>query len=177
MDGKDGQKVYVLLENFLIFSSLYVQQMRLGVWDCLFSHSLCRTIVIDAGKNFQASALEWFPKYGLRRIDALLITHPHADGELFVIVTCQRVRLMFSVAMNGLDDLRGSSVLEIQRKAYLLIAFEGWTLGNAIQSHIDVYVSQETFTEVNRSFPYLVAKEFASGGGDVIHLYLCPTEG
>ncbi|KAG5653492.1 hypothetical protein H0H81_012701 [Sphagnurus paluster] len=89
------------------------------------------TIVIDAGKNFQASALEWFPKYGLRRIDALLITHPHAD------------------AMNGLDDLRG------------------WTLGNAIQSHIDVYVSQETFVEVQRSFPYLVAKEFASGGGDV----------
>ncbi|KAG5648258.1 hypothetical protein DXG03_006216 [Asterophora parasitica] len=89
------------------------------------------TIVIDAGKNFQASALEWFPKYGLRRIDALLITHPHAD------------------AMNGLDDLRG------------------WTLNNAIQSHIDVYVSQETFVEVQRSFPYLVSKEFASGGGDV----------
>lgn len=41
---------------------------------------LTRTIVIDAGKNFQAAALEWFPKYGLRRIDALLITHPHADG-------------------------------------------------------------------------------------------------
>lgn len=71
----------------LTFFSFYVQQIRLGVWDCLFSHSLCRTIVIDAGKNFQASALEWFPKYGLRRIDALLITHPHADGEWFVIVT------------------------------------------------------------------------------------------
>ncbi|GLB36495.1 putative beta-lactamase superfamily domain containing protein [Lyophyllum shimeji] len=89
------------------------------------------TIVIDAGKNFQAAALEWFPKYGLRRIDALLITHPHAD------------------AMNGLDDLRG------------------WTLNNAIQSHIDVYVSQDTFVEIQRAFPYLVAKEFASGGGDV----------
>ncbi|KAG6891073.1 hypothetical protein C0995_014162 [Termitomyces sp. Mi166 len=89
------------------------------------------TIVIDAGKNFQAAALEWFPKYGLRRIDALLITHAHAD------------------AMNGLDDLRG------------------WTLNKAIQSHIDVFVSQNTFEEVQRSFPYLVAKEFASGGGDV----------
>lgn len=29
-----------------------------------------------------------------------------------------------------------------------------------------MYVSQDTFTEVQRSFPYLVAKEFASGGGD-----------
>ncbi|RDB29497.1 hypothetical protein Hypma_015168 [Hypsizygus marmoreus] len=89
------------------------------------------TVVIDAGKNFQAAALEWFPKYGLRRIDALLITHPHAD------------------AMNGLDDLRA------------------WTLNNAIQSHIDLYVSQDTFTEIQRSFPYLVSKEYASGGGDV----------
>ncbi|KAF6766506.1 beta-lactamase-like protein [Ephemerocybe angulata] len=89
------------------------------------------TIVIDAGKTFQASALEWFPKNQLRRIDALLITHPHAD------------------AMNGLDDLRA------------------WTLNNAIQPHIDLYVSEHTYVEVQRAFPYLVAKEFASGGGDV----------
>ncbi|KAF9023406.1 hypothetical protein BDZ89DRAFT_1069893 [Hymenopellis radicata] len=89
------------------------------------------TIVIDAGKTFQAAALEWFPKYGLRRIDALLLTHPHAD------------------AMNGLDDLRG------------------WTLGKKIQDHIDVYLTAFTFTEVQRCFPYLVDKGFASGGGDV----------
>ncbi|KIK99774.1 hypothetical protein PAXRUDRAFT_822389 [Paxillus rubicundulus Ve08.2h10] len=89
------------------------------------------TIVIDVGKNFQAAALEWFPKYGLREIHAVLITHAHAD------------------AMNGLDDLRG------------------WTLGCAIQQHIDVYVSQTTFKEIQRTFPYLVSREFASGGGDV----------
>ncbi|TRM66020.1 beta-lactamase-like protein [Schizophyllum amplum] len=89
------------------------------------------TIVIDAGKTFQAAAIEWFPKYGLRRIDALLITHAHAD------------------AMNGLDDLRA------------------WTLRGRIQPHIDVYCNQDTFREVERSFPYLVSKAFASGGGDV----------
>ena len=43
----------------------------------------------------------------------------------------------------------------------------GWTLDNAIQQHIDIYVSQATFREVQRAFPYLVAREFASGGGDV----------
>ncbi|KII93635.1 hypothetical protein PLICRDRAFT_35866 [Plicaturopsis crispa FD-325 SS-3] len=89
------------------------------------------TVVIDVGKNFQAAAIEWFPKYGMRRIDAVLITHAHAD------------------AMNGLDDLRG------------------WTLNHNIQSHIDLYVSQATYLECQRSFPYLVSKEFASGGGDV----------
>jgi len=89
------------------------------------------TIVIDVGKTFMASALEWFPKYNLRKIDAVLITHAHAD------------------AVNGLDDLRG------------------WTLRNAIQPHIDVYLTSQTFTEVNRSFPYLVDKSFGSGGGDL----------
>ncbi|KAF8640384.1 hypothetical protein AX17_000054 [Amanita inopinata Kibby_2008] len=98
------------------------------------------TIVIDVGKNFQAAALEWFPKYGLRRIDGLLITHAHAD------------------AVNGLDDLRG------------------WTLRGAIQPYIDVYVSQETYVEVQRSFPYLVSKEFASGGGDASHSCTFGTE-
>lgn len=36
-----------------------------------------------------------------------------------------------------------------------------------IQPHIDVYLSLATFSEVERTFPYLVAKEQASGGGDV----------
>jgi len=45
-------------------------------------------VVIDVGKNFQAAAVEWFPKYGLREIDAVIITHAHADGSicLFEIV-------------------------------------------------------------------------------------------
>ncbi|EJD04263.1 uncharacterized protein FOMMEDRAFT_121904 [Fomitiporia mediterranea MF3/22] len=89
------------------------------------------TVVIDVGKTFLASALELFPKYQLRRIDAVLITHAHAD------------------AMNGLDDLRG------------------WTLHGNIQPYIDIYASQATYNEVGRAFPYLVSKEFASGGGDV----------
>lgn len=46
------------------------------------------TILIDCGKSFYTSALEVFPRYGLRRIDAVLLTHGHAD------------------AMLGLDDLR-----------------------------------------------------------------------
>ena len=46
------------------------------------------TILIDCGKSFYESALRYFPVYGLRNIDALLLTHAHAD------------------AMLGLDDLR-----------------------------------------------------------------------
>ncbi|XP_044495869.1 putative hydrolase C777.06c [Mangifera indica] len=47
-----------------------------------------RNILIDAGKFFYQSALRWFPAYGIRTIDAVIITHSHAD------------------AIGGLDDLR-----------------------------------------------------------------------
>lgn len=46
------------------------------------------TILIDCGKSFYESAILQFPKYGLREIDAVLLTHAHADAIL------------------GLDDLR-----------------------------------------------------------------------
>ncbi|CAI5520100.1 unnamed protein product [Closterium sp. Naga37s-1] len=47
-----------------------------------------RNILIDAGKFFYHSALQWFPYHNIRHIDAVLITHSHAD------------------AIGGLDDLR-----------------------------------------------------------------------
>ncbi|KAK9066179.1 hypothetical protein SSX86_013500 [Deinandra increscens subsp. villosa] len=51
------------------------------------SSGVCN-ILIDAGKFFYQSALHWFPTYGIRTIDAVVITHSHAD------------------AIGGLDDLR-----------------------------------------------------------------------
>lgn len=47
-----------------------------------------RNIVIDCGKTFYESALTWFVEYRFRQIDAVLLTHGHADAIL------------------GLDDLR-----------------------------------------------------------------------
>ncbi|KAF7367265.1 Lactamase-B domain-containing protein [Mycena sanguinolenta] len=87
------------------------------------------TVLVDCGKNFQAAAMQWFPQFGLRKIDAVLITHAHAD------------------AVNGLDDLRA------------------WTLSSRIQPHVDIYTSEATYQDIKRMFPYLVSKEFASGGG------------
>lgn len=75
--------------------------------------------------------------------------------------------------MNGLDDLRGGCYRTCHYSGGCFTHdILGWTLNDAIQSHIDIYLSQETFVEVKRAFPYLVAKEFASGGGDVIQFNL-----
>lgn len=55
----------------------------------VFTLSNGKTILIDCGKSFFDAALEVWPRAKLRKIDALLLTHNHAD------------------ALNGLDDLRG----------------------------------------------------------------------
>ncbi|KAI4381866.1 hypothetical protein MLD38_007893 [Melastoma candidum] len=52
------------------------------------SDGTTENILIDAGKFFYHSAMQWFPAYGIRTIDAVVITHSHAD------------------AIGGLDDLR-----------------------------------------------------------------------
>jgi hypothetical protein len=75
----------------------------------------------------------------------------------------------------------GSMIFEVSRLEFsITIAWlircesSGWTLRGAVQKHIDIYVSHHTFSEVERSFPYLVSKKFASGGGDVSasrHIY------
>jgi phosphoribosyl 1,2-cyclic phosphodiesterase len=45
-------------------------------------------IVVDAGKSFYESCMTWFPRFGVTSLDAVVITHAHAD------------------AIGGLDDLR-----------------------------------------------------------------------
>ncbi|OAY82357.1 putative hydrolase [Ananas comosus] len=55
---------------------------------CLTNQSKTCPVRLLPFKFFYHSALQWFPTYGLRQIDAVLITHSHAD------------------AIGGLDDLR-----------------------------------------------------------------------
>ncbi|KAG0164594.1 hypothetical protein DFQ28_010087 [Apophysomyces sp. BC1034] len=107
-----------------------------------------RNILIDCGKTFYGknlnpypiasfsppsieSALDWFPHYGIRELDGVILTHGHAD------------------ACYGLDDLRP------------------WTLNRSIQPTVDIYLATETMETIQTTFPYLVNKDLATGGGDV----------
>lgn len=47
-----------------------------------------KNIIIDVGKTFRESIIRWIPKYKVRSVDAVVLTHGHAD------------------AIFGLDDVR-----------------------------------------------------------------------
>lgn len=89
------------------------------------------TILIDCGPTFYEAACKAWAAHDLREIDAVLLTHGHADAVL------------------GLDHLRA------------------WTIGHAVQSHVDVYLSQTTYDVVSHMFPYLADPAKATGGGGV----------
>ncbi|KAJ3385824.1 hypothetical protein HDU84_002006 [Entophlyctis sp. JEL0112] len=59
-----------------------------GLYRYGHSDGRIRNILIDVGKFFRESALAWFSYYDIESIDAILVTHGHAD------------------AMLGFDDLR-----------------------------------------------------------------------
>ena len=51
--------------------------------------SLSKNIIVDVGKTFRESLIRWFPKHEISYLDAIILTHGHAD------------------AIFGLDDIRG----------------------------------------------------------------------
>eukprot|EP00162_Nutomonas_longa_P007250 comp17623_c0_seq1/m.30104 comp17623_c0_seq1/g.30104 ORF comp17623_c0_seq1/g.30104 comp17623_c0_seq1/m.30104 type:complete len:323 (+) comp17623_c0_seq1:3-971(+) len=94
-------------------------------------------ILIDCGKQFWEGAIEWFVELGIRRIDAVILTHDHADACL------------------GLDNLRDftSNVETLS--------------GNKPGYDIQIYLRQNEYDWIERAFPYLVNKSNATGGGKV----------
>lgn len=57
-----------------------------------------RYIQIDAGKDFKEQVLRWFVPYRIPRLDALILTHEHAD------------------AMLGLDNVRGVQPFNVKNE-------------------------------------------------------------
>lgn len=96
-------------------------------------------MVIDVGKTFREGALRWMPHRNITSLDAVVLTHEHAD------------------AFGGLDDVRG-----FQRSPRFIDGNLATTAagGQRVESSATpVFLSQQCFAAVKRQFGYLVPRE------------------
>ncbi|CAE7731009.1 unnamed protein product [Symbiodinium pilosum] len=96
--------------------------------------SRVRHIMVDAGKTMRQAALAALPQYGVKSIDALLLTHGHADAIL------------------GMDDLRDLQVTE------KVLDDEGQHIGYRLADGagpMQIISNKMTLDRVREVFPYL----------------------
>merc|ERR1719235_944189 len=101
---------------------------------CDETNVIRRNVLIDAGKTFASSVARFFPKFGVRGVDSLIVSHDHAD------------------AVFGMDDLR--SVQYFRRGV-------GKATGRSlldILRPIDTYCSDETMAQLKETYHYLFPK-------------------
>lgn len=87
-----------------------------------------RVVQIDCCKTFRESMLRWYPEHGVDRLDAVVLTHEHAD------------------AMMGLDDVR-----LMQRT----VKMQDYAKQAELVCPTTVWGSEHTMGTVSRAFPYL----------------------
>ena len=88
-------------------------------------------IIIDVGKTFRETALRWFPKHGINTLDAVILTHEHADASF------------------GLDDVRGF------QRVYPPLKSQGTPRAIPMK----VFMSQPCLDKLSISFPWLFPQQ------------------
>lgn len=105
-------------------------------------------LLVDVGKTFYHAALEWFPRHGIETVDAVLLTHSHAD------------------CTGGFDDLRDwTNMARFARGDKRAREMRRRNGGN-----IPIYLRPEDLRVVERTAYYLVDRSRITSGGTVAHL-------
>ncbi|KAJ9120064.1 hypothetical protein QFC22_002961 [Naganishia vaughanmartiniae] len=79
--------------------------------------------MIDCGKTFAQNAIEYFPAHGLRKLDAVILSHDHAD------------------AIHGIDDLRMLTRPRLKNG------------NDMVQDEVPIYCAAKTFAVLKQRFP------------------------
>jgi phosphoribosyl 1,2-cyclic phosphodiesterase len=94
-----------------------------------------KNIVIDVGKTFRETALRWFPVRGISSLDAIILTHEHAD------------------AVFGLDDVRGFQTWQLVPTTDNDNEDGGGVRPEAIP--MEIHLSQHCLEDMRVRFPWL----------------------
>lgn len=121
-----------------------------------------KCVMVDAGKTMRDACLSQLPKVGVQQVNALLLTHGHADAVL------------------GLDDIR-----DLQQSERVVVS-DPLNPGNKVHGFrilsgpLPIYLSHETMETVKSIFPYLTnPPKFLDEANNVIErrvacINLCP---
>lgn len=96
-----------------------------------------RCVVVDAGKTMRDGVLRLFPVLGIKSVDAILLTHGHAD------------------AMFGLDDVRDLQKSEQVSVCNAQTDFKPMSGFRVVSGALPIYLHQETLNVVKSAFGYL----------------------
>ena len=112
------------------------------------SDGLPFNLLVDAGKFFYHAAIEWFPVHNIDTVDAVLLTHSHADctGGF------DDLRDWTNMARFASDDPRAESMMELNGGS------------------IPVYLRPEDLEVVEKTSYYLVDRSKMTSGGTVAYL-------
>eukprot|EP00045_Choanoeca_perplexa_P009820 m.96030 g.96030 ORF g.96030 m.96030 type:complete len:351 (-) comp15041_c0_seq2:1054-2106(-) len=94
-------------------------------------HAEVANIIIDCGKTFRNQIERFFPKFGVKSLRGVILTHDHADAVL------------------GLDDLR-----DVQHYKHVTDSKTGavtWQVDTPMQ----VFCADQTYNRIAAAFPYL----------------------
>ena len=92
-----------------------------------------KNIIIDVGKTFREASLRWFPIHSIQSLDAVILTHEHADASF------------------GLDDIRGYQKFDLAS----LKDFEINKANRPIQIPMHVFLSQPCLSDLASRFTWL----------------------
>ncbi|GFH53627.1 hypothetical protein CTEN210_10103 [Chaetoceros tenuissimus] len=102
-----------------------------------------QNVIIDVGKTFREGALRWMPHHGIHSVDAVVLTHEHADAIL------------------GLDDLRGFQIASymLSKGKSKLSSNSPSDYANLHSNPLPIFLSPLCYETVKKVFSYLVPKE------------------
>ncbi|PVU85932.1 hypothetical protein BB559_006747 [Furculomyces boomerangus] len=125
--------------------------------------SVYKSVLIDCGKTFYESAVELFPKNNIKSIDAVLLTHGHADA----ILGLDDLRQWTNYQRNGIDVYMNNETFKVvsQTFPYIVDTSKATGGGEVPKLNFKIFDNDETLNIFGIDFIPLEVEHGIQGPG------------